>query len=297
MANKIVLQGVTQEQCNADFLAGLKENYSSEVQFIGKDSSNGEEAAKAINEWCSQQTNGKIKKLLDVVPVNCRLVLLNAVYFKSLWDVQFKKQLTSTLPFTMENGTTKQVPMMHMRREKLPYVSTQEFEAVELFYKYRHWSLVLVLPKKNKFENIGDFIKTAKEKNLLEKLLTSGENGAAIGFTKEITVLALPRFKIETDANLDDTLKGQGMAQMYGGGLGNMIPDDNSLKVGTVIHKAVIEVNEEGTEAAAATAVMVMATCYIPPTNMEFDRPFMFILRHVPSKIVAFMGVVHEPKE
>jgi len=293
VANKVIVLNI---DVRKEFLDNVKHYYESEVAFDGDKAT--------INAWAEQHTRGKVKDLLkEELPDNCKLVLLNAVYFKSNWEMKFQQANTVSELFTLENKTKKSVKMMHHYNKDLPYVRNEHFEAVELMYQYKQWSLVLLLPNSDKYTTMAEFMNSSlfnssEEENPLQKMLLGNdhEHGSIAG-AFEIDDLAVPRFKIETDKLMNNPLIGIGMSKMFGGGFDNMAPNEPDLRVAKVIHKAMIEVNEEGTEAAAATAVLMCNECMKLPTIVHFNRPFVYLLRHVPSKIVAFMGVVHEPKE
>jgi len=298
MANKLVVMGL---DTRPEFLANVKSFYESEVEFSGN--------KDTINAWAEEKTKGKVKQLLtEELPPECRLVLLNAVYFKSNWELKFKKQDTTSEPFHLECQEMqyhKDIQMMHHWNKNIAHVSNEHFEAVELMYQYKQWSLLLLLPNREKYKTISSFVNSKtvfssssnvnEPSTLVHQLLVND----TIAQPKLLAELAVPRFKIESESqDMNDSLKSLGMSKMFSGGFDNMAIGHPDLHVHKVVHKAVIEVNEEGTEAAAATAVLMteQSMSLSQPPTVRFNRPFVYILRHVPSKIIAFMGVVHEPK-
>ena len=265
-----------------DYLNLVEQYYggkATNVDFINKR----EEARQTINSWVEEQTNGKIKDLIPRGMLNSltRLVLTNAIYFKGNWGHQFDKGATHEENFTTPDGNIS-IDMMYIK-EDFPYYEDNETQVLELPYK-GNLSMIVFLPK----GNLSDF-----ESNLsIEKIneLTSKLHNT------EVRVY-LPKFKFETKYFMANDLKEMGMPTpfSYGADFTGM-SKKGGLLIQSVIHQAYIDVNEEGTEAAAATGVAVGATAYFPQTVFHANHPFMFIILDKNTDEILFMGRVVEPK-
>ena len=271
-------------------------------------------ALDAINGWVSRQTLGRIPKLLSPSDINelTRLVLVNAIYLKARWATPFSEGLTRDLPFTTLTGARTAVPTMRMLRASLPVASGDGWLATELRYASPPGepglSMILILPDDlARFERgldagVVDQISAglAREWRRLDKV--SPVPGSDCNTVAYATNLYLPRFGIDTRGNLVPSLQGMGMstAATTGADFSGMTghPD---LHIGVVIHQANIDVDEEGTEAAAATAVVMDRTagCGQPQPReirtLRLNRPFLFLLRDQQTGAVLFMGRVADP--
>jgi serpin B len=275
-----------------DFLDATKTNYGAglhEVDFKNR----GEEARRTINAWVEKQTNNKIKDLLqreDIKP-DVRLVLTNAIYFKSAWMVPFRKAATYKEPFHLRADRKIPVPMMH-QVNYCGYLDGGTFQALSLPYKNDQLSMVVLLPKK--VDGLGEFEKgltAGKLKGLLEKMAGRDVN------------VTLPKFKITQRMQLATTLSAMGMPLPFDkekADFSGISGSTDPLFIARVIHKAFVDVNEEGTEAAAATAVGIKkdAAGEKPPQPPVFraDHPFLFLIRDNRSGTILFMGRVVEPR-
>ena len=224
-------------------------------------------SAKKINDWVKQATNDKIEDMVEE-PLDPDLValLLNAIYFKGDWTYEFDKALTENHPFYLRDGTTKEVPLMNLY-EELAYMENDDFQAVALPYGDGEMSMKVFLPKED----------TSLE--AFKQTLTS-ENWAAweTQFTFQEGTVLLPKFQLEYETVLSDSLKKIGMATAFDGraDFAKMIEEKEPLVISEVKQKTFIDVNEEGTEAAAATSVAVELTSapMETPFYMEVNRPF-----------------------
>ena len=244
-------------------------------------------ARKQINTWVEDNTAKKIKDLIpsSVLDASTRMVLTNAVYFKGTWQVEFDKKETKDGPFTGMDGKKTDVPLMHMKAH-LRYADTDHLQAVELAYKGGETAMTVLLPKKA--DGLAD----------VEKKLTADTLDAVHKGMRKIEVtLTLPRFKIETKYTLNDPLKALGMKDAFDGKADfTGMAEAEKLFIAAVLHKAFVEVNEEGTEAAAATAVVVAKHGGSPPREVfTADRPFLFVSRHLPTDTVLFHGRCEKP--
>jgi len=246
-------------------------------------------ARKRINGWVEEKTNDRIKDLLkasDVTP-DLRLVLTNAIYFKAAWDEPFHESATRDAPFHLAGGTTADVPTMH-KFAHLAHKDAGDLDVVKLPYQGEQASMVLLIPKK------ADGL-AAIEASMSEKKLGAWLSGLKGTFVD----LALPRFKYSSRFGMNDVLQAMGMKLpfLYPEADFKGISPTGELFIGFVIHQAFIDVNEEGTEAAAATAVGMRAGGAPPkPITIRADRPFLFLIRDEVSGSILFMGRVSDPR-
>jgi len=246
-----------------------------------------------INAWVEEETNQRIKDLLarGMIDPLTRLVLTNAIYFKGQWTEAFEKNKTKPMPFIISQGNIVQVPMMFKHETSIGYCKADSLAVAQLPYKGGELSMIVLLP------DAPDGLPA------LEKQLTVGQLRQWISNVKTQGVnLYLPRFTMTRDYSMKKPLQTLGMKQAFvpGGadftGLSDA-PDAKELFVSAVVHKAFVEVNEEGTEAAAATGV-VMKTVSAPSApvpTFRADHPFLFLIRHDKTGEILFLGRVHQP--
>jgi serpin B len=264
----------------ASFGAGLQE-----VNFADEPA-----ARKTINDWVEANTNQKIKDLIPsgVLDSYTRMVLTNAVYFKGKWEFEFDKKLTKDGPFTPADGKKADVPLMH-RTDDMRYAEGEGWQAVDLGYKGNETAMTVLLPKKA--DGLAD----------LEKRFTPDTLATVVkGLRRQEVILTLPRFKVETKYTLNGPLTALGMKDAFDDGkadFSGMHTSPEGLFISHVLHKAFVEVNEEGTEAAAATGVvMKTASASVDgPKVFKADRPFLFVIRHTPTNTVLFAGRFEKP--
>jgi len=246
------------------------------------------EGVGQVNAWVSDKTRGKIDKLLAAPSPDTDLLLLNATYFKGLWSKPFKKENTLSKPFFLQDGSSKTVPMMSQKLEKVDYVETSTFEGVRLSYKSsagRALVTELYLPKK-----------TSSLSNLVIRASSGGLN--RLSWEKGSGTLELPRFKLETKTDLEPLLTklGMGVAFSDAASFGKLSPQPT--RISGAFQKAVLEVNEEGAVAAAATGVLMQTTSIaLPPRlfNLVLNRPFFITIREQNTNIPLFLGAVYNP--
>jgi len=255
------------------------------------DYSDGKTSARLINDWVEKITQSKIKDLIkpDMLNALTRLVLVNAIYFKGDWASKFDAKKTTNEDFHLDDGSTKKVPMMRQTK-KFQFAILDELSAsmLELPYTGDRLSLQLVLPRQgNNLAALEQKLRTAD----LQQLFDSNRE-------EEKVAVSMPRFKLEQTIPLTDQLNNLGMTDMFVGGKADFSAIDGSrnLYVSEVVQKAFIEVNEEGSEAAAATgAVMMMRSMPMPPEEFRADRPFLFFLRDKLTGMLLFQGRVADP--
>uniref|UniRef100_A0A672L0A5 Serpin B6 n=1 Tax=Sinocyclocheilus grahami TaxID=75366 RepID=A0A672L0A5_SINGR len=249
------------------------------------------EAARVnINKWVEKNTQGKIKDLLPQGSIDSmtRLVLVNAIYFKGNWEKKFPKEATRDGQFKMNKNRTKPVKMMKQKAQfPLALIPEIDSQVLELPYVGKNLSMLIILPNEIQDETTG--LQKLEKALTYEKLMewTRPE----VMRQQEVEV-SLPRFKMEETYDMKSLLISMGMEDVFDGqkvNLSGMSPN-NDLVVTKVIHKAFVEVNEEGTEAAAATGIFMEGSSrWIPPV-FNADHPFLFFIRHNPTKSILFYG-------
>ena len=283
-----------------EFLKLNKDNYEAglnQVDFKGAT----EASRQTINLWVEQRTENKIRELLTPGSLtrDTRLVLTNAIYFKGDWQEQFKKEETKDEDFHLSATQAIKTPLMHMTSgiRGFNYFDGGLFQALEIPYKNNELSMIILLPKA--MEGLSAFeqsLSPANAQQLLDQFRPAGK-----------VIVTMPKFKIEAQFGLGDTLIAMGMKKAFDVNMANFtgmasrktMQRDGKLYnfyISAVIHKAYVDVNEEGTEAAAATAVKTGATGRPrPPIIFRADHPFMFLIRDNRSGSILFMGRVTNP--
>jgi serpin B len=273
---------------NPQFLNVASQHYQAPVEMLDYVNKT-EESRQRINAWVEEKTNDRIHDLLSEgsVSSDTRLVLTNAIYFNGQWKSKFKEENTHTAQFHAADGTVLTTSMMQQTHSFL-YGEFDGYKALEMPYAGDDLSLVVFLP------DSADGIE-AFEASLTSELIDS----TLAGMDQQKVSVFLPKFKFEASFSLGLTLQDMGMTDAF------LDPDfsgmsDANLAVSDVLHKAFIEVNEAGTEAAAATAVIFEPTSigiYNPPATFRADHPFLFALRDTYSGSLMFMGRVSNPGE
>ena len=269
-----------------DFLNLLRTNYGSGLAAVDFGVST-EIARKTINDWVEKETRQKIKDLIPpgVLDPMTRLVLTNAIYFKGDWVFVFKKSETKDGDFFAEGDKKVSVPLMHLT-EHFGYLDGDGFQALEMPYKGGALSMVILLP--NKKDGLAAFEKTLSAEKVAEWLAK---------FARQEVHVTVPKFTTTAQFMLADTLKSMGMTDAFDGGKADFSGMDGKrdLFISHVIHKAFVDVNEEGTVAAAATAII--GTFGGGPPSFRADHPFVFLIRDTRSGCILFVGRVENPKE
>lgn len=260
-------------------------DYSYDAEVERCDFSNSDASVKAINGWVDDKTNGKIKKIVDQVTNDDALYLINAVYFKGSWTSKFENDNTSNRPFTDSNASQSQVSTM-MQESTFNYASVSNCTAVELPYGNGHFSMVVMLPAEKSSVN-----------DLLMSLNSETWDNLTHSLSGRKVQVYLPKFKVECDFTLNDALKQLGMPQAFTdmAQFPNMLASTN-LMISKVKHKTFVEVNEEGTEAAAVTSIGMVTTSYPgeepEPIVFEVNRPFVFAIREKDTGSILFIGKI-----
>ncbi|MGH7454185.1 MAG: serpin family protein, partial [bacterium] len=231
-------------------------------------------------------TNGKIKQIVDD-PIAPELVmfLINAIYFKGIWTYQFDPQQTKDDWFTLADGSKKSCKMMNLKGD-LPYFANARFQAVDLPYGDADFSMTILLPSQQTHVD-----------SLLAELDQANWNLWTRSFVKHSGNLSLPKFTLEYDLLLNDVLKALGMGIAFSPDQADFtkMRKTGDLYISKVKHKTFVEVNEEGTEAAAVTSVEIGVTSVGGDFTMRVDRPFIFVIRENHSGTIFFMGKIIDP--
>ncbi len=238
----------------------------------------------AINDWVSQQTNGRIRTIMDDATGEEVMALANAIYFKGRWRTTFDAAETIDAPFRGADGVARPVKLMKAPKDGFRYAETDEAQVAELPYGANAWSMVVVLPREGAASDFAASLTPAAWEALLGGLRAGGA-----------VELRLPRFRLEYKRTLNDDLKALGMRQAFvadGADFSAMSPLGRQLYLTFVTQKTFVEVNEEGTEAAAATGVGVSITS-LPP-SMTVDRPFVVAIRERLTGTILFVGVINK---
>jgi len=270
-----------------EFFRIVQQSYQADLKQVDF-SSAAESARQAINAWVEQQTNEKIKDLLPPKVLNAltRLVLVNAIYFKGFWDNQFKSRDTREMEFWLLTEIAVKVPMMHQEHQ-FGYWENDWLQIIEMPYKEESLSLIVLLPK----EKTG--ITDLEQKLNFENMMAWQSR-----LRKRKVIVFFPKFKIESQFSLGQTLALMGMPDAFDPELADFsaMVGQKELYISAVIHKAFLEVNEEGSEAAAATGVVVSVTSIAPsPPIFKADHPFVFFIRDNKSQSILFLGRVLNP--
>ena len=266
------------------FLDKLAENYGAGMR-IANFIEAPENSRVTINDWVAHKTEDKIKDLIPsgVIDELTRLVLTNAIYFNAAWLHPFDARTTAEGDFHLLNGSGIKAPMMR-QTESFGYARGTGYQAVELLYDGGEISMVILLPDKGNFDPF--------EKSLNAELASQ----ISKGLRRERIELTMPSFEFEAQFKLGETLEKMGMSDAFDQQLADFSGMDGTkdLSISDVFHKAFVLVNENGTEAAAATGVVIGVTS-LPP-RVTVDRPFIFLIRDIATNTTLFVGRVMDPR-
>ena len=281
-----------------DYTSVIEEYYGGNAEPV--DYSDHEKAAGIINSWVEDKTNNLIKNLVPptaIDPVLTRLILTNAIYFKGTWKIQFDEENTTKRDFLNSDGTQVSVDTMSLTgtEDLFNYTETEDLKILELEYKGSDLSMMILLPKEESLTDLSKIISSLNRDSYKEWLDE---------MTQKEVDLYLPKFKFETKYSLEEYLIDMGMIDAFSGINADFsgMNEKEDLFISKVLHKAFVEVNEEGTEAAAATAV-VMFTTSADPNNtpkrivVDCDQPFLFTIHHKETGTILFIGEVNNLEE
>lgn len=269
-----------------DFVSANKKYFQAElapVDFLTP------ESADVINQWAEKKTRGKITGVVSFpFPPLTKVVLANAIYFKGKWAEPFDTNETRPRDFYMPDGTVKQAPMMSQRKN-FSYQGGDGFQAVKLPYTGGRLEMILFLPATN----------SSPEKLLAGFSGANWNNEILLRFSDREGTVVFPKFKLDYDVTLNGPLAALGMRQAFDPGTANFSAlADEPLFVGQVKQKSFVDVNEEGTEAAAVTTVEMESMAIfrpLPPFEMIVNRPFFFVIEDNQTGAILFMGIVNNP--
>jgi serpin B len=268
-----------------DFLDTLAQNYGAGLRvldFIGAP----EESRVTINDWVSDQTEGRIEDLIPQGMINTltRLVLTNAIYFNAAWMFQFNEDATIDGVFHLISGDEVTAPMMR-QTESFGYTEGDDYQAVELPYDGGELSMVILLPDSGEFSGFESSLDFEKLQGIIDDI------------SYQEIALTMPKFEFESSFDLKQTLSEMGMANAFSDSADfSGMTGKRELFIAEVVHKAFVAVDEAGTEAAAATAVVMELTA-VPeePVPVKIDRPFIFLIRDIETGALLFVGRIIDP--
>ncbi len=274
------------QQPETEFLDRCDEYFNALVTELNFSDPN---APAIINDWVDENTNGKIKEIIKIISADDVMFLINAIYFKGCWTYQFDEDLTQDDLFILPDGSETTCQMMaHKALHK--YFVNDRFQAVDLSYGDEAFSMTIFLPNR---ENGLEALIATLEPDSLEHWLSH--------FSNRSVDIYLPRFKLHYDLTLNDALTALGMGIAFSSEAANFskMYQDVRIWIDRVKHKTFVEVNEEGTEAAAVTSVHMAGTTSGDPQDPLFqaNRPFLFMIRENYSQTILFIGKIVDPTQ
>lgn len=266
-----------------EFINTNQNFYSAEVKALDFGSPS---AIDIINNWVEEKTNDKIKDIIKQISPNTVMFLINAIYFNGIWTYEFDEERTENSDFFLSDGSTVKVPTMYLE-ENLMYSENEIFSSVELFYGAGNYSMIILLPNNDK--STGDIV------NELTKETWDDWNNS---YNEEEVLVALPKFKFEFEDSLNNPLIDMGMGIAFNPDEADFskINPDQDIFISMVKQKAYIDVNEKGTEAAAATVVEMELTAIPDKKYFIVSRPFMFVIKEKDTNAIIFIGRVMRPE-
>jgi serpin B len=250
----------------------------------------GDGSCNLINNWVANETNGMIEELIPPggLSKQTRLVLTNAIYFKGSWAAPFQAQATENQPFQLTSSEQATVPMMHATGE-YGYMANDAIQALKLPYASGELSMIVLLPQA--FDGLSDFEQTLTPATLAATLAT---------FQNQTVAVSLPKFSLTTQFDATSIPEAMGMTAAFSTEANfSGITKSGGLFLSKVMHKAVIDVDEEGSVAAGATGIIAVTAVAIanPLSPIVFlaNHPFLFLIRHEPTGTILFMGRLAEP--
>jgi len=268
----------------SDYLDTLAVNYGAGLRLLDY-ASDPEACRQTINEWVSQQTEGKIEDLIKegIISEVTRLVLTNAIYFNAAWEYPFDEDNTADGTFYLADGSTVTVPMMH-QTEDFNYAEGDGYQAVELNYDGNELSMVIILPEEGSFEQFEAALDSQKLDEIIDSLHTAS------------VTLTMPKFEYSSQFSGKEALEAMGMTDAF-----SMDADFSGmdgtydLYIEDVVHKAFVSVDEAGTEAAAASAVVMNLKAVMEHAEVNLDHSFIYLIRDIETGTILFIGSVVNP--
>lgn len=265
-----------------EFLNLNQTYYSAEANNLDFNSS---EAVKTINQWVSDKTNGKIPKILESIPGDAVMYLINALYFNATWKYEFDPKNNFKDQFHLNADESIEVEMMSLRRKDLSYFKHDFFESLRLPYTGDKYSITLILPAAEK--NVEDIVS-----------ILNGEEWATwqAGYTETEASISLPKFKFDYEKNLRKHFEALGLRDLFFNPDLSGINATERLAVSEVLQKTFIDVNEKGTEAAAVISIGIVLTSMPSYPRLFFNKPFLFAITERDTQSICFIGKVGKPE-
>lgn len=281
IANVVLSQ--VDDQVLPKFKEHLK-SYNALFKEVELEKNGDEQDVKEINDWVKQKTNGKIPEIVQTLSQDAKMVILNAIYFKGIWEHTFDTYLTRNEIFYNDGTDNVSVPMMRIL-EKFPHYADKEIQVVELPYKGEDKSMVILLPNSyDKLKVLAKNINSEYLRDILSKLRTTNID------------VRIPKFKLEDVRRLRENLESLGMLAAFSNDADfSGISEENQYHISDIIHKSSFEINEEGSEAATITALILgLRSAFLPeqPPIFQLNRPFLFFVKHRETNLILFMGRV-----
>lgn len=266
-------------QVRPAFIDMNQQYFDAEVQALNFGSP---DAPDIINDWVGDKTNGTIETIVNAIPGNVVMYLINALYFKGDWRTSFDEELTHEAAFTRPDGTESTVDMMKLEDATAPIHFGERLTAVDLPYGDSLYSMTILLPHE---DHETDALAADLDQEMWDQIMQELA-------PQKLSVLEMPKFKLEYEAALKEVLTDLGMGIAFAPGRADFsgIQAGGGLWIDKVKHKTFIEVDEKGTEAAAVTSVSVVES--LPP-SIRIDRPFLFVIREQHSGSILFVGKVN----
>ncbi|MGM0401486.1 MAG: serpin family protein [Chloroflexota bacterium] len=268
----------------SEFLRTLAENYGAGLRVLDF-ATKPEESRVTINDWVAEETEERIEDLLpkNAIDRSTVLVLTNAIYFNAAWQHPFQEEQTEDGTFYLRDGEEVTVPMMN-QTESFAYGEGEGYQALELPYEDEELSMVILLPKEGGFEEFEGTLDAGRVEAIVQDMTRTSVN------------ITMPKFSHEWDTSLKETLSALGMPVAFSSGADfSGMTGSRGLFIDDVIHKAFVAVDEEGTEAAAATAVIMRESAPLSPVEFTVDHPFIFLIRDRETGTILFVGRVMDP--
>ncbi|MEI8086919.1 MAG: serpin family protein [Paludibacter sp.] len=264
-------------QVKTDFLKVNSDYFNAEVRDLDFAQT---WAKDTINNWCSRKTNKLIPTIIDEIPNDAMMYLINAVYFKGIWRSKFDKKVTTERDFSNELSQTTKVNMMY-QKDTFAYYSDNTAQYLDMPYGNKAFSMTVMLPLQNK---------TTAE--ILANLTLENWNSTLKNMVEREVMLSLPRFKVENKFTLNEVLKNMGMNLAFTDNADFSNISDIDLLISKVLHKTYITVDEEGTEAAAVTAIEIGVTSMPDYPIFTVNKPFVFVIREKSTGVILFIGKI-----
>lgn len=274
---------------NPDFKNKAQRNFDSDITPISFGQP--EQATRQINNWVSKKTNNKIERLIspDAIDASTQLVLVNAIYFKGVWETAFTAEATRNREFHFGNGQTKSTPFMRMKKRVIAGIDrVTKAKVIVLPFERKQYSMMVILPSQT--DNVRSALATLSADRLLSYL--------AFGIVD--TEIELPKFTVRADTNLAPVMNAMGISKMFGpyaelNGLGTYRAF--SPQISSALHSAVLSIDEYGASAAAATSFAAVALSYEDPSAVfKADRPFIVVLWDTATSLPLFMAKIEDPQ-